>query len=437
MSDRDVAISIESLSKAYRIGLREELEDSLLRAFFGWFRAPLRSYRRLRRATDLSEDEAGDDVVWALRDVSLEVRQGEVLGIIGRNGSGKSTLLKVLSRITSPTAGRATIRGEVSSLLEIGTGFHPELTGRENVYLNGAILGLTRRGIDQRFDAIVDFAGVDRFLDTPVKHYSSGMRVRLAFSVAAHLEPEVLLIDEVLAVGDAAFQRKCLGKMQEVAGSGRTVLFVSHSMSAIAALCDRVALLDNGKLIELGESDAVIERYLARSFEAPTLDLAARTDRAGNGALRIEGLDVRTGDGVPVTTVLVGQEVQLVLRFAAPAPLGDTTFGITLLDHLGRVITTLWTEYTGESFAQLPASGEVVCTVPRFPLLPGLYSLRVAARVRGVVADAIEDAAELHVLPGDFFGTGRSPKTSGLVVVPHAWRLREPGSGEDTTRGAR
>ncbi len=240
------AIQVENLSKAYRIGLKDEIPDTIASAVMGWVRRPLANFRRLRRLNTFGANGEGDeaDIVWALKDVSFEVAPGEVVGIIGRNGAGKSTLLKILSRITEPTGGRAVIRGRVSSLLEVGTGFHQELTGRENVYLNGTILGMSKREIDRKFAEIVDFSGVEKFLDTPIKHYSSGMKVRLAFAVAAHLEPEILIIDEVLAVGDAEFQKKCLGKMQDVAREGRTVLFVSHNMAAVQTLCQRALLVE-------------------------------------------------------------------------------------------------------------------------------------------------------------------------------------------------
>ncbi len=276
----DIAIKVENLSKRYRIGLQEEMHDTLVGAMVDWLKRPAHNFRRLRRLTQFDDNVpvAGDqpsvlapssseapDIIWALKDVSFEVKRGEVVGIIGRNGAGKSTLLKILSRITHPTSGRIEIDGRVSSLLEVGTGFHPELTGRENIYLNGTILGMTRAEIDRKFDEIVDFSGVEKFIDTPVKFYSSGMGVRLAFSVAAHLEPEILLVDEVLAVGDAEFQKKCLGKMDEVAGEGRTVLFVSHNMATIRQLCETAILFDEGGVEMKGGVDCCIEKYLETS----------------------------------------------------------------------------------------------------------------------------------------------------------------------------
>ena len=241
------AIKVENLSKRYRIGFEQQRRDSLAEVFFEWISKPIQNYRRLRNLTQFDPQlQDSQDIIWALKDINFTIQPGEVIGVIGKNGAGKSTLLKVLSRITYPTHGRIELNGRVSSLLEVGTGFHPELTGRENVY--GTILGMTKKEIDNKFEEIVDFSGVSKFIDTPVKFYSSGMRVRLAFSVAAHLEPEILLIDEVLSVGDAAFQRKSLGKMEEVSKLGRTVLFVSHNMGAVRSLCSRGLLLKDGQL---------------------------------------------------------------------------------------------------------------------------------------------------------------------------------------------
>lgn len=258
-----VVISAEHLSKAFYIGVKDEIPDSFVGALTRLIASPLDNLRKLRKLNTFGERGSNsDDLHWALKDVSFEVRDGEVLGIIGRNGAGKSTLLKVLSRITEPTSGRAKIKGRVSSLLEVGTGFHPDLSGRENIYLNGTILGMTKGEIDKKFDEMVDFSGVEKFLDTPIKRYSSGMKVRLAFAVAAHLEPEILIIDEVLAVGDAEFQKKCMGKMQDVAQGGRTVLFVSHNMVAMQALCNRGLVMESGSVAYDGPLDGAIAKYM-------------------------------------------------------------------------------------------------------------------------------------------------------------------------------
>ena len=267
MSDNNIAVQVQNISKIYRIGARQEVHENLVQTVIGFVCNPLKNYRRYRSLYyfddgELETDSESTDILWAIKDVSFDVKQGEVLGIIGHNGAGKSTLLKILCRITDPTKGRAIVRGRISSLLEVGTGFHQELTGRENVFLNGTILGMSRAEVKEKFDEIVAFSGVEKFIDTPVKRYSSGMTVRLAFSVAAHLEPEILIIDEVLAVGDAEFQKKCLNKMEDVGNEGRTVLFVSHNMPAVGRLCDRVILLKSGQIVEDGPTDEVIGKYL-------------------------------------------------------------------------------------------------------------------------------------------------------------------------------
>jgi lipopolysaccharide transport system ATP-binding protein len=310
MRTNDSAIRVEKISKRYRIGLKEELHDSFGGAVFAFIKSPFKNYRKYRSLykfediDNCGKDDMAEDVIWALRDVSFEVKQGEVLGVIGRNGAGKSTLLKILCKITDPTSGSAEIKGRISSLLEVGTGFHQELTGRENIYLNGTILGMTKKEVDRKFDEIVDFSGVEKFLDTPVKRYSSGMAVRLAFSVAAHLEPEVLLIDEVLAVGDTDFQKKCLNKMQEVRQEGRTVIFVSHNMPAVARLCDRAILLDEGRLVQDGSADQVVGRYITSDFGVPAAREWSNVPTAPSGKFtRILAASVKTENGEGVDTI--------------------------------------------------------------------------------------------------------------------------------------
>lgn len=263
-------IKVQGLSKVFRIGQREKAHDSLAAAAIDVLLGPIRNYRKYRSLYRFNDiDGTSSDMLWALRNVDFQVNEGDVLGIVGRNGAGKSTLLKILTRITPPTRGTVQIRGRVSSLLEVGTGFHQELTGRENIYLNGTILGMTKKEVDRKFDEIVDFSGVEKFLDTPVKRYSSGMSVRLAFAVAAHLEPEILIVDEVLAVGDAAFQKKCINKMQDVGKSGRTILFVSHNMPAVKALCTRAILLNEGRLLMDSTPHDVVSSYMNSDIGVP------------------------------------------------------------------------------------------------------------------------------------------------------------------------
>jgi lipopolysaccharide transport system ATP-binding protein len=329
MADNDLAIKVAKISKIYRIGLRDNSHDNLFTAIVDFIKSPLRNYRKYRSLYKFDEiisvpDGQGinnSDIIWALTDVSLEAKRGEVLGIIGRNGAGKSTLLKILSRITTPTRGRAEIRGRVSSLLEVGTGFHQELTGRENVYLNGTVLGMKKKEIDRKFDQIVDFSGVEKFIDTPVKRYSSGMKVRLAFSVAAHLEPEILIIDEVLAVGDAAFQKKCLDKMENVGREGRTVLFVSHNMPAVTRLCDRVILLDHGKVIEDGPSQQVVSSYLNSGFGTTgKKEWSEHEDAPGSHIARLKSVAVVAEDGSITDVLDIRQPFTLRMEYEVLKP---------------------------------------------------------------------------------------------------------------------
>lgn len=317
----DLAIKIEHISKCYRIGLKEKMHDSIASAIADFVRSPIRNYRNYRSLYRFDQLRPGDgadssDVIWALNDVSFEVKKGQVIGIIGGNGAGKSTILKILSKITDPTYGCAEIRGRVSSLLEVGTGFHPDLTGRENVYLNATILGMKKREVDRKFDDIVDFSGIEKFIDTPVKRYSSGMKVRLAFSVAAHLEPEILIVDEVLSVGDADFQKKSLSKMENIGQEGRTVLFVSHSMSAISRLCDRAILLSHGKVVADGPADQVVSAYLNASSGTAAARVWSDPQDAPTGpAVRLRAVRVRDEGGNVSETHDIRQPVRLEMEY--------------------------------------------------------------------------------------------------------------------------
>jgi lipopolysaccharide transport system ATP-binding protein len=361
------------------------------------------------------------------------VEEGEVVGVIGRNGAGKSTLLKILTRITEPTTGRAEIRGRVGSLLEVGTGFHPELTGRENVFLNGAILGMRRSEIRRKFGDIVEFSGVEKFLDTPVKRYSSGMQVRLAFSVAAHLEPEILLIDEVLAVGDAAFQRKCLGKMGSVTAGGRTVVFVSHNMEAVTTLCARAIWLDGGAIRADGPSQDVVREYLASTRSGEVLpELAERKDRFGTGPIHFTSFELRNEAGERIEAAHAGDTVDFVLSYNATVPsLRNVSVYIYVKDQLDHPLLALWTRMTDEDFELLPQEGELICRVPKFPLATGTYYVDVGATVNSPTVeesgDALNNAATIEVVTGDFYGTGRVPPPTVRFMCPQTWRF---GKGE-------
>lgn len=318
---KDLAIKIEHISKCYRIGLKQTMHDSIASTIANFVRSPIRNYRNYRSLYRFDHIRPGDaadspDVVWALNDVSFEVKRGQVIGIIGSNGAGKSTILKILSKITDPTYGRAEIRGRISSLLEVGTGFHPDLTGRENVYLNATILGMKKREVDRKFDDIVQFSGVEKFIDTPVKRYSSGMKVRLAFSVAAHLEPEILIVDEVLSVGDADFQKKSLSKMENIGQGGRTVLFVSHSMSAISRFCDRAILLRHGRVAADGPADRVVSMYLNGSSGTSAAREWRDPDSAPRGpVIRLLGLRVKNKDGDISDTHDIRHPVSLEMEY--------------------------------------------------------------------------------------------------------------------------
>ncbi len=290
------AIKVENISKQFRLGTKVEKEDSLVRALFSTIKAPLQNYRRYKSLYSFRDNDLSPDILWALKDVSFDVNRGEVVGIIGHNGAGKSTLLKILSRITPPSSGSIRIVGRVSSLLEVGTGFHPELTGRENVYLNGTILGMRKKEVDNKFSEIVEFSGVEKFLDTPVKRYSSGMRVRLAFAVAAHLEPEIMIVDEVLAVGDAAFQKKCLDKMQDVGSQGSTVLFVSHSMPAITRMCERVIMLKAGSVFMDATAHDVVSAYLQGERDNTAERIFTDTDAPGDTEVKLHAVRILTDD---------------------------------------------------------------------------------------------------------------------------------------------
>ncbi|MGL4649338.1 MAG: ABC transporter ATP-binding protein, partial [Caldilineaceae bacterium] len=377
------------------------------------------------------------ETFWALDDVSFEVKHGEALGIIGRNGAGKSTLLKILSRITKPTRGTATVYGRVGSLLEVGTGFHPELTGRENIYLNGAILGMTKRDIERHFDEIVAFAEVEQFLDTPVKRYSSGMYMRLAFAVAAHLEPEVLVVDEVLAVGDAAFQKKCLGKMSEVAKGGRTVLFVSHNMSAVKSLCANAVLLSRGRLMDYGPSDAVVQRYLEEGIDLGG-DILRHAPRQGNGRLRLTGFHLEDPSGRDQADAETGQPIAFVLDYSAQglAPTDRVSFGFSVETLLSAPLFFYYSHFSGVWYQGLDGLGSVRCVLPDLPLSAGKYlvGFRVVMngdQTTGEVLDYPLARVGLDVSTVDFYGTDSAFVPDwGPMAVRGEWQPAEPAESE-------
>lgn len=340
-------ISVQNLSKCYRLGLKDTQEDVLIHSLLSFLKAPLKSYRYLRSLTHFDHTQVNKDdpsVLWALQDINFEVEPGEAVGIIGQNGAGKSTLLKILSRVTQPTTGSIEIYGRLASLLEVGTGFHPDLTGRENVYLNGTILGMSKKEVDSRFDEIVDFAEISAFIDTPIKRYSSGMAVRLAFAVAAHLEPEILIVDEVLAVGDIAFQKKCLGKMKEVSQKkGRTVLFVSHNMGAIRTLCDKAMLLKKGDMVTAGSTETVITEYLStiETERRTSIPLPSGGDDASVDGLSLELTDI---EGSPKTEFRIEEPWLVTFKFEIKQDLGHVVAGIGISNVESVPIITYWSE---------------------------------------------------------------------------------------------
>ncbi len=411
----DAAIRVEGLGKQFRIGeLRRGL--NLRETMAAGARGALRRLRSPRPG-------GGGDRFWALRGVSFEVPRGQAVGIIGGNGAGKSTLLKILSRITEPTEGDAWIHGRVGSLLEVGTGFHLELTGRENTYLNGAILGMKRREISARFDEIVDFSGIERFIDTPVKQYSTGMYLRLAFAVAAHLEPEVLIVDEVLAVGDAAFQQKCLGKMSGVAREGRTVLFVSHNMAAVQMLCSSAILLRGGRMECSGPVGEVVSRYLHGVERASTRSLAERTDRSGRGEVRLAGVEVSTDGPLPSAVLATGRTAVFAFHLEGRRP--GTVLRFTIYDQLGQPVSSFHSLPVGPGEPDDAGEGpRLVCEVPELPLVPGSYRINVEVHSDGELQDRLDGAALFQVSEGVLRGVAvAADGGEGSVRMHHRWLL--------------
>lgn len=424
-------VKVEGLSKQYRLGARIASYATLRENLTGLARRPFR-----RKSP---ENSSGNGTIWALKDVGFEVYPGEVVGFIGRNGAGKSTLLKVLSRITEPTAGRIELYGRTGSLLEVGTGFHPELTGRENVYLNGAILGMSRAEIKSRFDEIIAFAELENFIDTPVKRYSSGMYMRLGFAVAAHLETEILMMDEVLAVGDHAFQTKCLGKMRDVAEQGRTVLFVSHNMAAVEKLCRRGVVLHNGQIRYAGTQSEAISCYLT-SFNAGQQSLRERNDRSGSGSVKIVAIEIKDTHGQPLSAAAAGQDIDIYLHYEAQPGFSPERViaGLIVTTQFEVPVFLQHNRLTNDEFGALPERGAFVCHLPRLPLPPSTYRLGYSLMLDGEYLDMINDAGELTVVEGDFFGSGEvPPSTHGCCLVAARWSLvaQAATEPEEETRG--
>jgi lipopolysaccharide transport system ATP-binding protein len=396
----ETVVQVENLGKSYRLGTISSgtLRDDIIRFF-------------TRKHPELDSRKVKNEIVWALKDLSFDIQKGDAVGIVGKNGAGKSTLLKILSRTTAPTTGQIKIKGKIASLLEVGTGFHPELTGRENIFLNGAIMGMTKRDIKAKFDEIVEFSGVSRYIDTPVKRYSSGMYVRLAFAVAAHLESEIMIIDEVLAVGDIDFQKKCLAKMGEVTQKqGRTVLFVSHNMSSVKALCNTGIFLESGRLKLKGSVNEVVQAYtVANKGLVESTELAQRKDRSGNGLVRVVDYYVTDANGNRLETILTGEAVSFHFQLQAGSEaVRNVDVGLNFFDPEDRNMGVLYSSYYQHYYTAGPHEAFLVtCTIPKFPFSLGNYKVGLRITVNNEEADwLLGGVGYINVENGDFYGTG-------------------------------
>jgi lipopolysaccharide transport system ATP-binding protein len=434
MSSKDLAISVRNVSKSFVIAHGQAGPSTLREAVGAMLRRPFRN----GQANGDGHAEVTRETFWALRDVNFDLERGQVLGLIGRNGAGKSTLLKILSRITDPTTGSVDVFGRVASLIEVGTGFHPDLTGRENIFLNGTILGMRHKEVAKQFDAIVDFAGVEAFLDTPVKHYSSGMYMRLAFAVAAHLEPEILLVDEVLTVGDAEFQRKCLDKIQQVAQQdGRTIILVSHTMASVEALCDHAIWLDRGRVIRQGSAREIVTHYLMTA--APQVvdgtKLGELTNRTGNGKVRFTSFHIEDEMGNTVTHVASGRDITFVFGYEAE---GDGIFdgvdvGFSVHARQDLTLFVLYSSYVGPPLRTEGPVGTFRCTIRRLPLPPGRYQVGARMMLGPDEADWPRDrVGYFAVEAGDFYGTGSPGCDHGPInfLVDGEWVAQAAASSE-------
>jgi lipopolysaccharide transport system ATP-binding protein len=413
-----VAIKVENISKKYRILHKQKnSNDSLLSAFAGELKNMFKA-----------EGGQTEEEFWALKDINFEINHGDRVGIIGRNGAGKSTLLKILSRIVKPSSGRIEYYGRMASLLEVGTGFHGDLTGRENIYLNGSILGMSKKEIDSQFDAIVAFSEVEQFLDTPVKRYSSGMYVRLAFAVAAHLNPEILIVDEVLAVGDSAFQKKCLGKMNEISRSqGKTILFVSHNLAAIQNLCNKAFVLNRGSIgYPLSDTSSCIKHYLSEVVNVSRTVISERSDRTGEGMFRFTDVIMRDNAGAVIHSAQCGMDITFEFHFAiTKEQLTNFSMAMTVYTDEGKEMFTLSNAISGYSIDVLTGNNVLQCKIKKFPLADGSYICNLIAYKDGIIQDYIQEALLLNVEEGDFYGTGRAlPQDhKECFLVENKWSL--------------
>jgi len=426
----DTVIKIENLSKQYRLGIvgTGTLSHDLNR-WWHLVRGKEDPYLKIGEIKN-QHNKVDSQYAWALRNINIEVKKGEVLGIIGKNGAGKSTLLKILSRVTGPTTGSVKVKGRISSLLEVGTGFHPELTGKENVFLNGAILGMTRREIEQKLAEIIDFSGIAKYINTPVKRYSSGMKVRLAFSVAAFLEPEVLIVDEVLAVGDFDFQEKALGKIKDIsAGDGRTVLFVSHNMASIANLCSKCLLMENGIIVFKGTTNEVIQRYLSDKVEKNGKRNFRNLRRKGTGRVILEEMFITDENESRIERVLSGMNIILNFRYSAIAnDPRKVNLGFSLHEvETDKLLTILYSSYSGIIFDNLEKEGIISMRLNKFPFAPGKYLIKILIIENNEISDSFSDpVGQIIVEAGDFYDTGeisnRMTRSNPMFLINGTWK---------------
>ncbi|GAA4316311.1 ABC transporter ATP-binding protein [Pontixanthobacter gangjinensis] len=419
-------LKAENISKQYRLGTvgAGTLGEDLKRI---WYKIQGKEdpFLKVGAVNQRNSKADGEDYVWALRDINFEVNEGEVLGIIGKNGAGKSTLLKLLSRVTAPTTGSIKTKGRIASLLEVGTGFHGELTGRENIFMNGAVLGMTKTEIRKKLDEIIAFSGCERYIDTPVKRYSSGMTVRLGFAVAAHLEPDILVVDEVLAVGDAEFQKKAIGKMQNLSeGQGRTVLFVSHNMGSIKSLCDRVIVLDDGGISFDGDTEEAINFYLTKNLRSAGESLKDRIDRSGSGIVKLEKIQFLNAAKRPVDKLISGLKSTIRLYYYAQENLNKVIVGIAFFDRNGNMLSGINNDEQGYFLKVKKGQGYFDLEFDKLPLYGGLYFLNIIIGNQNTLnkLDAIEGAVELEVVPGDYFGAGKDNRRRNTPVLDAKYR---------------
>ncbi len=424
----DIAIKIEGLSKQYRLGqVGTGTVSHDLNRWWHKVRGQEDPYLKIGETNDRST-KGESEYVWAIKDINFEVKKGEVLGIIGKNGAGKSTLLKLLSKVTAPTEGFIKANGRIASLLEVGTGFHPEMTGRENIYMNGTIMGMTKPEITSKLEEIVEFAGIERYIDTPAKRYSSGMTVRLGFAIAAHLEPEILIVDEVLAVGDAEFQKKAIGKMKEVSeGQGRTVLFVSHNMASIQNLCSKVVVMENGTTVFSGDVNSGIQYYMESNSSKVRSNVKERTDRKGKGPLRFSEINIIDKQGNKLSDIFSGSDICINLKISLSDIISNPKFRISIIDQNGItrfICNNYFSKKEKISFSNLN-NHIISCKINKFPLPAGNYYINISCNADNGLNDELEHASQIIVAGGDYYNTGIEPGIKDGVLIDHEFEIIE------------